>query len=377
MNNKKLFIFRIALVLSLIGAGLFFCIAGVTYKDFYVLTGKRTPFWKNLSVRDCEDLKFFKKVYLSNYQETNRDIKSVKIPKVIHYIWLGPKEFPVKSISYIKSWIDNHPDWTFNFWTDDSNRVIPHPKMEKRLITELESPFISNYYDQSDNFGEKSDLIRYEILYRQGGLYVDHDIECYHSFSSLIGSLDFFAGLEPMYKNLGIDTRVFPSNALIGTRPFHPVLLKTIELVEDRWKEVDEAFPGTDPRSCTLKVFHRTFYSFMLATKNGLNLYGNKDVMFPSSFFYPDRITSKKTFPLWMEKNLIWASHKSAGIWKPVDYKALPTNELAILKARNKALIKKYKSAKILLYCNFFACGTCVYFILKVRRSKKISGFPR
>lgn len=378
MNRKKAYLsFLLAFLILISGIQLAPVVAGITYKDFYVLTGKKTPFGRNLSLRDAEDLKFFKKTYLANYSEKAKEKKGVTIPKVIHYIWLGPKEFPSKSIDYITSWVQHHPDWSFIFWTDDQERTVPHPKMEKRLISDLASPFLSTYYERSDNFGEKSDLIRYEILYRQGGLYVDHDIECYQSFSSFASSVDFFAGLEPMYKDIGIDTRVFPSNALIGTRPFHPVLLKTIELVEDRWKEVDDAFPGKDARSCTLKVLHRTLYSFMLATKEGVNLHGNKDVIFPASFFYPDRITTKKTFDLWRSKNLIWASHKSVGIWKPKNDQPIPINEVAVLKAKNKALMKKYKNAKILLYCNFLACGVCLYFILKGFFVRKGSGFSR
>ncbi len=34
-------------------------------------------------------------------------------------------------------------------------------------------------YDQADNYGFKSDIARYEILYRFGGVYVDTDYECY------------------------------------------------------------------------------------------------------------------------------------------------------------------------------------------------------
>jgi mannosyltransferase OCH1-like enzyme len=41
-------------------------------------------------------------------------------------------------------------------------------------------------FDRASNFGEKSDIWRYEILFRLGGVYVDTDFECVRPFDSLL-----------------------------------------------------------------------------------------------------------------------------------------------------------------------------------------------
>lgn len=346
----------------------------ISYKNFDVLEGKRSEFWKKFSLRDKEDLTFFKKIYLKRFPDILKNHSVPRIPKVLHYIWVGPREFPEKSISYVESFLKLHPDWTFKFWTDNPSRSPPHPSMQVCLISDINSPFLEKYLEKTDNYGEKSDLIRYEILYQEGGIYVDHDIECYHSFEKLVSSLDFFAGLEPPHRNSGIDTRIFPCNAVIGAKPFHPILLRSKEIVAERWDSVESCFPYTDAKSLTLKVLHRTFHSFTLAAKEVIDRNGSKDVIFPASFFYPDRITSKKSFERWKKNGLVWTSHKCDGIWKPQEKLDSPTNKIDVLKAKNKVLSKKYKQAKILLFLNFVACGFCLYFLLKDKNGKKILG---
>jgi mannosyltransferase OCH1-like enzyme len=43
---------------------------------------------------------------------------------------------------------------------------------------------------------ELSNLVRYEILSRHGGIYVDTDVECRRSFKPVLHGIEAFAGLE-------------------------------------------------------------------------------------------------------------------------------------------------------------------------------------
>src|SRR5262245_44843622 len=68
-------------------------------------------------------------------------------------------------------------------------------------------------------------LLRLEILYQEGGLYVDVDTECLNIdfFDHLLRTLDFYAGFEPIeHRWLGIST------AVLGCIPGHPLLRKLI-----------------------------------------------------------------------------------------------------------------------------------------------------
>jgi mannosyltransferase OCH1-like enzyme len=90
-----------------------------------------------------------------------RDTKS--ITKLFHFIWIGPNKIPETYISYIESWIDKHPDWLFCFWNDSN---IPN------IINSYE-------YNNSIKYAQKADILRYELLYIFGGVYVDCDFLCF------------------------------------------------------------------------------------------------------------------------------------------------------------------------------------------------------
>lgn len=40
-------------------------------------------------------------------------------------------------------------------------------------------------FDAAKNYGEKSDILRYEILFVYGGVYADVDVECLQPFDAL------------------------------------------------------------------------------------------------------------------------------------------------------------------------------------------------
>src|SRR5690606_3988528 len=103
----------------------------------------------------------------------NKDTSSLaasKIPQVLHFIWGGENPFPQESVKNIASWMKYHPSWTVKFWTDDPNRPIPIAGVEQHLISEVNMERIGPYFQTATNWGEKSDLLRYEILYQEGGI---------------------------------------------------------------------------------------------------------------------------------------------------------------------------------------------------------------
>lgn len=284
--------------------------------DFELLLGKTTPFWKKMAPSDLKEVDFYKKLYLRHAALLKkRGSGQAKIPKVIHFIWLGPKEFPKTSIKNVQSWLKNHPDWVLKFWTDRVDRPCPIQEMQKHLISELALPMIGRFVDQTDNWGEKSDLLRCEILFKEGGAYVDHDVECLASFDTLHEEFDFYACLEPPHRNTGVSSRVFPCNGLFGTRSEHPILKSTMEFIQNRWEKVGRQFPGNDPKSQFARVINRTFHSFALGTRASIDQKGNTDIILPASYFYPARIIDEQIFSRLQSKGLIMATHQFAATW--------------------------------------------------------------
>ena len=94
------------------------------------------------------------------------------IPKIFHFIWIGPNKFPEDSKIYIESWKKLHPDYMFCFW---DNNNIP-------LL------YNQNEYDNSTVMAMKADILRYELLYIFGGIYVDCDFKALKNIDGIIRS---------------------------------------------------------------------------------------------------------------------------------------------------------------------------------------------
>jgi mannosyltransferase OCH1-like enzyme len=128
-------------------------------------------------------------------------------------------------------------------------------------------------YDYERNYGAKSDILRIEILYKYGGLYVDTDFECLNpdAFKQLHSLYDFYAGFHPA------DFRVFCLvNALIGARPGHPVLKGYLEELRTHYHTSTNILAKTGPG----------FFTLMFLKHAGKSL-KDKDIAFGPSYFYP------------------------------------------------------------------------------------------
>lgn len=86
---------------------------------------------------------------------------NTRIPKIIHYVWMGDKPIPPKLQKAIDSWHKYAPDYKIMRW-DESNCDIK--------IT----PFVEKAY-RNKKWAFVSDYFRFKALYDYGGLYLDTD----------------------------------------------------------------------------------------------------------------------------------------------------------------------------------------------------------
>lgn len=203
-------------------------------------------------------LEFFRFLYDLNHPAYRKPSPKVRIPKIIHQIWIG-KEVPKEFESYQQSIRTLHPGWEYKLWTQND---IPSLHLQNEEFVQL-----------SRNPGEISDLMRYEILYRYGGVYMDFDCECLKSLEQLHYMYDFYIGIQPLDSEL-----VQLGIGIIGSVPNHPILKTCIECVKDNWKNKTleyQAVARTGPIYCT-KIFLKT------AGRNDLI-----DIALPASYFYP------------------------------------------------------------------------------------------
>lgn len=105
------------------------------------------------------------------------------IPKIIHYCWFGGKPLPKSAIKCIKSWRKFFPDYEIKEWNESNFDV--------NMMTYTREAYAAQKY------AFVSDVARFWILYREGGVYFDTDVEVIAPMNDIIESGPFM-GVEAM-----------------------------------------------------------------------------------------------------------------------------------------------------------------------------------
>ena len=103
------------------------------------------------------------------------------IPKVIHYCWFGKKEKSSEILKCIESWKKYCPDYDIVEWNEDNFDVECIPFV-KKAYSERKWAFVSDY-------------ARLKIVYENGGIYLDTDVELIKPLDDLL-SLDCYMGIQ-------------------------------------------------------------------------------------------------------------------------------------------------------------------------------------
>jgi hypothetical protein len=87
------------------------------------------------------------------------------IPKIIHQIWIGENKMPsIWMDTYKNDYVNMYKDYKYILW-NESNIA--------RLFDEF--PIYKIVYELECTYNGKSDILRYLILYKYGGIYIDAD----------------------------------------------------------------------------------------------------------------------------------------------------------------------------------------------------------
>ncbi len=212
-----------------------------------------------------------KKLYDTHAIQNLEYASGPRIPKIIHQVWIG-SPFPEKYIYFQNTWKQYHPDWEYILWTEKEIE-------EFGLINKVA-------YDESTNYGQKSDIARYEILYRLGGLYVDTDFECLKSFDILHHCFDFYTGS-------GFGPLFHAYMGLIGCAPGNRIIKQCMDSINIH------TIHNVNP---ILNILYTTGpYLFANSIKKFLNDPEiERSVVFPVNYFYPlpnllDNVTYEDT----------------------------------------------------------------------------------
>ena len=104
-----------------------------------------------------------------------------RIPKIIHYCWVGGNPKPESVLYCIESWKRCCPDYEIREWNETNYDFTKNEYMRQAY--------------EAKKWGFVPDYARLDIIYEHGGIYLDTDVELVRSFDEL---LDFpaFMGFE-------------------------------------------------------------------------------------------------------------------------------------------------------------------------------------
>lgn len=99
------------------------------------------------------------------------------IPKIIHYCWLSGEEYPELIQKCINSWKEKLPDYEIKLWSTE-NFDVNICRYTKEAFEVKKYAFVSDY-------------VRLYVLYNEGGIYLDSDIEVLRKFDDLLSNHAF------------------------------------------------------------------------------------------------------------------------------------------------------------------------------------------
>ncbi len=111
----------------------------------------------------------------------------MSIPKTIHYCWFGHSPLPPLAMKCIESWRKFMPDYAIKRW-DESNFNINMTDYTRAAYAAGKYAFVSDY-------------ARFYVLYHEGGLYFDTDVEIIKPLDDIIASGAFMGCENTFYSN--------------------------------------------------------------------------------------------------------------------------------------------------------------------------------
>ena len=135
------------------------------------------------------------------------------IPKKIHYVWIGGAKGNLENIC-INIWKEKLPGYEIIEWNEKNFDIEKEIKGKK---------FLEECYKQK-LWAFIADYIRLKVLYEQGGLYMDTDIQVLKDLTPLMDENKLFFGYE---------SEEYVNGAIIGAEPHHPFIKDMLDFYDE------------------------------------------------------------------------------------------------------------------------------------------------
>ncbi len=125
------------------------------------------------------------------------------IPKIINYCWFGGSSLPIDVKKCIKSWERMCPEYEIKRWDESNFDVNAHP-FTKAAYAERAWAFVSDY-------------ARLKIIYDNGGIYLDTDVELLKNLDPLL-KYQCYLGIQQLKHlcNTGLGFGATKFNPVVG-----------------------------------------------------------------------------------------------------------------------------------------------------------------
>ena len=183
------------------------------------------------------------------------------IPKKIHYCWFGGKEKPEKIKRCMDSWYKYCTDYEIIEWNESTYDVT-----KERYMCEA-------YENKQWSF--VSDYARLDIVYNEGGIYLDTDVELLKSPDELLCDEMYCGALIEYMCNTGIG---------FGAIARHPLIRKMRDYYDDK------SFYNDDG---SLNLTQCTYYQDPVLQEYGFDL-RNRYQKIDGVVYYPSEVLNPK-----------------------------------------------------------------------------------
>lgn len=218
----------------------------------------------------------------------------LQIPRKLHVIWVGQQNRVPRDC--IESWRAQHPGWSFKVWNDRDLNTVSWENAE-HIRT----------FQKIGKWPAVADLMRYEILYREGGVYVDADAFCVRPLDEWLLENEMFACWVDTFAK-----RKLVNNAFMGSAPLNPFLAFVIRGAREK-TDVLKRWSWSRMRYVKMGAWRSVgpYHLTDCITRYDGRGYANMTVL-PSHMFSPDHFRGRA----YEGNGIVYAKHEWASTRK-------------------------------------------------------------
>ena len=251
------------------------------------------------------------------------------IPKIIHYCWFGNGEKSKVLKRCIRSWKKKCPDYRIIEWNESNCDISALPIYVQQAYENKKWAFVSDY-------------VRLKVVYENGGVYLDTDVQLIKNIDHLLNNHAFFGFENKEFINTGLG---------FGAVPFSEIVRKLM----DDYLNIQFVIEGEmDLTSCPRRNIH-VFLDYGLQ-QNGKKqrlkdgtIVLSPDFMCPIDYYWNIHFTRSTVSIHWFAETWRTKQESKKMMEKRIDYVLhSPNRALKLILGEKKYMKLKNSKKKIL-----------------------------